>query len=95
MPFGCSHDPKVLAYSPLISEIRYWLITFGTTIRAIGEIAASYSALKFWLYLSAIGGIAQGISILLFVANIWTRIAPAGKLLKEDREPKSQKGERK
>jgi hypothetical protein len=30
---------------------------------------------------------AQGIAILLFIANIWTRIAPVGKLLKEDREP--------
>ncbi|MCS7266069.1 MAG: cbb3-type cytochrome c oxidase subunit I [Armatimonadetes bacterium] len=85
--------PKSARYSPLISEICYWLITFGTAVRATGEIVASYSKLKFWLWLSAIGGIAQSIAILLFIANIWTRIVPVGKLLKEDREPTPQRGD--
>ncbi len=84
--------PKSARYSPLISEICYWLITFGTAVRAVGEIAASYSTLKFWLWLSAIGGFAQGIAILLFIANIWTRVVPVGKLLKEDKEPTPQRG---
>jgi len=79
--------PKVARYSSLLSEICYWLITVGTVVRGLGEIAASYSTLKFWLWLSVIGGISQSIAILLFIANIWTRIAPVGKLLKEDREP--------
>jgi len=85
--------PRGPRYSPLVSEVCYWLITVGTAVRAIGEIAASYSTVKFWLWLSATGGFAQGIAILLFVANIWTRIVPVGKLLKEDREPTPQRGE--
>ncbi len=85
--------PKGARYSPLISEVCYWLITIGTTVRAIGEIVASYTTLKFWLWLSAIGGFAQSIAILLFIANIWTRIVAVGKLLKEDREPTPQRGE--
>jgi hypothetical protein len=31
--------------------------------------------------------LAQGVAILLFVGNIWTRIKPMGKLTQEDREP--------
>lgn len=85
--------PKSARYSPLISEICYWLVTFGTAVRAIGEIAASYSVLKFWLWLSAIGGFAQSVAILLFIANIWSRIAAVGKLLKEDKETTPQRGE--
>ncbi len=83
--------PKGSRYLPLISEICYWLITIGTASRGLGEIVASYSTAKFWLWLSAIGGFAQGVAILLFVANIWSRIAPVGKLLKEDREPSPTK----
>jgi heme/copper-type cytochrome/quinol oxidase subunit 1 len=79
--------PKGARYSSLLSEVCYWLITIGTAVRGIVEVAASYSTLRFWLWLSAIGGMAQGVAILLFIANIWTRIAPVGKLLKEDREP--------
>ncbi|MEZ8219218.1 Cytochrome C and Quinol oxidase polypeptide I [Candidatus Fervidibacteria bacterium JGI MDM2 SSWTFF-3-K9] len=79
--------PKGARYSSLLSEICYWLITVGTAVRGLGEIAASYSTLKFWLWLSVIGGMSQSIAILLFIANIWARIAPVGKLLKEDREP--------
>jgi heme/copper-type cytochrome/quinol oxidase subunit 1 len=79
--------PKGARYSSLLSEVCYWLITIATAVRGIGEVAASYSTLRFWLWLSAIGGMAQGVAILLFIANIWTRIAPVGKLLKEDREP--------
>lgn len=86
--------PKGAHYSLLVSEICYWLITAGTAVRAVGEIAANYSMLKFWLWLSAVGGFAQGIAILLFIANIWTRIVPMGKLLKEDKEPTPQRGER-
>jgi cbb3-type cytochrome oxidase subunit 1 len=79
--------PKDARYSPLLSEAIYWLVTVGTVVRAIGEIAASYSSAHGWLTLSAVGGLAQGVAILLFVANIWTRIKPMGKLTQEDREP--------
>jgi cbb3-type cytochrome oxidase subunit 1 len=79
--------PKDARYSPLLSEAIYWLVTVGTVVRAIGEIAASYSSAHGWLTLSAVGGLAQGVAILLFVGNIWTRIKPMGKLTQEDREP--------
>jgi len=57
----------------------------------VGEIVASYSTVRVWLHLSAIGGLAQGLALLLFVVNIWTRIRPMGKLLQEDREPLPRK----
>ncbi|MER3501602.1 MAG: hypothetical protein C4295_09065 [Candidatus Fervidibacterota bacterium] len=83
--------PKDARYSPLLSEVCYWLITLGTVVRAVGEIVASYSTVRVWLHLSAIGGLAQGLALLLFVVNIWTRIRPMGKLLQEDREPLPRK----
>lgn len=83
--------PKDARYSPLLSEAVYWLVTVGTAVRALGEIFASYSKVRFWLALSAVGGFAQGIAILLFVINIWTRIKPMGKLVQEDHEPMPQR----
>ncbi|MCS7223280.1 MAG: cbb3-type cytochrome c oxidase subunit I [Armatimonadetes bacterium] len=84
--------PKESRYSPLISEVIYWLITVGTAIRAIGEVIATYHRAPIWLLLSVIGGIAQSIAIIAFVINIWTRIRPTGRLLQEDREPAPKGG---
>ncbi len=81
--------PKGARYSPLLSEVCYWLITLGTLVRAIGEVAASYGAAAFWLKVSAVGGVAQSFAILLFVPNILTRLRPMGRLLQEDREPRT------
>lgn len=79
--------PKGSRYLPVLSEATYWLITLGTIVRGIGEVGASYFQARWLLPLSAIGGIAQGLAILLFILNIWTRIQPIGKLVQEDREP--------
>ncbi len=85
--------PKGARYSPVVSEVCYWLITIGTVVRALGEVAASYGAPSFWLKVSALGGLAQAVAILVFAINISTRIKPTGRLLQEDREPSPRRGE--
>ncbi len=84
--------PKGIWYRPLLSEAIYWLITIGTCVRAVGEVAATYHQAPIWLIFSVIGGFAQGIGIVAFVLNIWSRIRPTGRLLQDDREPMPKGG---
>ena len=68
------------SYSPKIAETVYWLLTLGTTVRAVLEIAAIFFTSKIISIFIVLAGAAQLLSGILFVYNIWSRVKPVGKL---------------
>ena len=70
-------------YSPRLSEINYWFITIGTTIRAAGEISMYIHAWDFAFFMVAFGAVAQLIAGFIFSWNIWTRIRSIGSYHRE------------
>jgi len=67
-------------YSPVIAEIVYWLLTLGTSVRAICEVIIMLRASTALSLLIVIAGVAQLLSGVLFVYNIWSRVKPVGRL---------------
>lgn len=68
------------SYSPAIAETVYWLLTFGTSVRAGSEIALIFSGAGILRFLVLVAGFCQLLSGILFVYNIWKRVKPVGKL---------------
>ena len=66
-------------YSPKLSEIIYWLLTCGTTIRFISEVTSSYMTWIILKWLILLGSVSQVLAGLLFIYNIWTRVRSVGK----------------
>ena len=62
-------------YRPALAEAVYWIMTLGTALRAISEVAAGAAeggaSLRGLIVLS---GSAQLIGALLFVVNMWWRV---------------------
>ena len=70
-------------YSPRLVNAAYWLLTVGTAIRAVGELArdsADGLALR-WLIVCS--GLAQVGGIGLFFYTMWTRIRAVGSRSRE------------
>ncbi len=67
-------------YSPVLAEIVYWLLTLGTSVRAICEVLIIYHASAVLSLVIVTAGTAQLLSGLLFVYNIWSRVKPVGRL---------------
>lgn len=70
-------------YSPAVAEGAYWMLTVGTALRIVGELLRTgISAL--WLRLGVVGaGTLQGLAIVLFFYNMWTRVRPVGSRARE------------
>lgn len=66
-------------YSSKLSEIIYWLLTIGTTIRFISEVTSSYMTWIIFDGLIVLGSVSQVLAGLLFIYNVWTRVRPVGK----------------
>jgi heme/copper-type cytochrome/quinol oxidase subunit 1 len=66
-------------YSPRLAETIYWLLTIGTAIRFICEVASPYVTWIAIKWLIVLGGTSQVMAGLLFVYNVWTRVRPVGK----------------
>jgi heme/copper-type cytochrome/quinol oxidase subunit 1 len=62
-------------YRPALAEAVYWIMTMGTALRAIGEVAAGVTERAAVLRaLIVFGGSAQLVGALLFVLNMWWRV---------------------
>jgi cbb3-type cytochrome oxidase subunit 1 len=62
-------------YRPALAEAVYWIMTMGTALRAIGEVAAGVTEGAAVLRaLIVFGGSAQLVGALLFVLNMWWRV---------------------
>lgn len=71
-------------YRPAIAELAYWLITAGTSLRAVGECLRGSGNAHAWLRVSVTAaGLAQIVGLILFFATMWGRIRPAGSRARE------------
>ena len=62
-------------YRPAVAEAVYWIMTLGTALRAISEVAAGVAEGGASLRaLIVLGGAAQLVGALLFVVNMWWRV---------------------
>jgi cbb3-type cytochrome oxidase subunit 1 len=62
-------------YRPALAEAVYWIMTLGTALRAISEVAAGAAESGAPLrVLIVLGGSAQLVGALLFVSNMWWRV---------------------
>ena len=62
-------------YRPAVAEAVYWIMTLGTALRAISEVAAGGAEGGAPLRaLIVLGGSAQLLGALLFVGNMWWRV---------------------
>ena len=70
-------------YNPRAAEGAYWLLTVGTAIRIIGEVAQPRFEMS-WLHITTFGaGVLQVAGIALFFYTMWSRIRPAGSKARE------------
>src|SRR4029453_132440 len=62
-------------YRPALAEAVYWIMTIGTALRAISEVAAGVTeGTAILRALIVVGGSAQLMGALLFVLNMWWRV---------------------
>jgi hypothetical protein len=55
----------------------YWLLTVSTAVRLVGELAAAVAGGR-GSPLAALGGLGQLAAVVVFVANMWTRVRMPG-----------------
>lgn len=72
-----------IRYQPRLAEAAYWLLTLGTALRVVGELArpsVDALALRWTIVLC---GVAQTLGLLLFFYTMWPRIRPLGSAARE------------
>ncbi|GMR20932.1 MAG: hypothetical protein BMS9Abin36_1530 [Gammaproteobacteria bacterium] len=72
-------------YRPVFIETVYWLLLAGTLVRFIGELARANSSAPSLAWLVLLAGLAQVISLLLYVWAMWGRIRPSARQLRSGR----------
>ncbi len=65
-------------YKPFLAELSWWGIAGGTLVRVALELTLRGSAATIWRALLVGAGVAQALGMLLFFANMWTRIRSSG-----------------
>jgi len=70
-------------YNPDLILASYWVMTIGTSLRFILQVATNFFLSDFIQYLIAISSALQVISIILFFFSIWGRIRPVGSHIRE------------
>jgi heme/copper-type cytochrome/quinol oxidase subunit 1 len=64
-------------YRPGLAWLVYWLLTVSTAVRLVGELAAAVAGGR-GSPLAALGGLGQLAAVVVFVANMWTRVRMPG-----------------
>lgn len=75
-------------YNPDLILIAYWVMTIGTSLRFIFQVAANFYLSNFIQYLIAINSAFQVIAMILFFYSMWGRIRPVGSHLRESKGEK-------
>jgi heme/copper-type cytochrome/quinol oxidase subunit 1 len=70
-------------YNPDLILTSYWVMTIGTSLRFILQVAVNFFLSDLIQYLIAISSALQVISIILFFFSIWGRIRPVGSHIRE------------
>ncbi|MDQ2666896.1 MAG: cbb3-type cytochrome c oxidase subunit I [Gemmatimonadota bacterium] len=73
-----------LRYRPALAEIAYWMLTCGTAVRVVGELMRSQSEPSWLRWVVVVAGLVQIAGLLLFFANMWSRIRAVGSKVRED-----------
>ena len=83
-------DKQDQRYKPALVLAAYWLLTVGTAVRVLGELAeavggpAPGDAAPLWLRASVVaGGFAQILGLMLFFLTMWSRIRALGSAARE------------
>ena len=70
-------------YTPRAAEGAYWLVTVGTAVRVVGELARPSVPARWMGIAIVIAGALQVTGIALFFYTMWQRIRPAGSQTRE------------
>jgi len=70
-------------YNPDLILASYWVMTIGTSLRFILQVAANFFLSDFIQYLIAISSALQVIAMILFFYSMWGRIRPVGSHIRE------------
>ncbi|MEJ5263485.1 MAG: cbb3-type cytochrome c oxidase subunit I [Ignavibacterium sp.] len=70
-------------YNPDLILTAYWIMTIGTSLRFVFQVAANFIISEFVHYMIAISSILQVVAIILFFYSMWGRIRPVGSHLRE------------
>ena len=70
-------------YTPRAAEGAYWLVTVGTAVRVVGELARPTVPARWMGITIVIAGALPVIGIALFFYTMWQRIRPAGSQARE------------
>lgn len=70
-------------YNPDLILIAYWVMTIGTSLRFIFQVAANFLVSDLIQYLIAISSALQVVAMILFFYSMWGRIRPVGSHIRE------------
>lgn len=70
-------------YNPDLILASYWVMTIGTSLRFILQVAANFFLSDLIQYLIAISSALQVIAMILFFYSMWGRIRPVGSHIRE------------
>lgn len=76
-------DKEDKRYNPDLILAAYWIMTIGTSLRFVFQVAANFFISEFVHYMIAISSILQVIAIILFFYSMWGRIRPVGSHIRE------------
>lgn len=70
-------------YNPDLILITYWVMTIGTSLRFIFQVAANFLVSDLIQYLIVISSVLQVVAMILFFYSMWGRIRPVGSHIRE------------
>ena len=73
-----------LRYRPRLAETAYWMLACGTAVRVVGELLHSSSEAPWLRWVVVLAGFTQVAGLLVFFANMWSRIRGLGSKVREE-----------
>ncbi|HVX38613.1 MAG TPA: hypothetical protein VHB25_03485 [Gemmatimonadaceae bacterium] len=70
-------------YSPMLATAAYWLVTVGTGVRTLGELARTETAALWLRWTIIVAGLLQIAGLAVFFYTMWSRIRPSGSRARE------------
>ncbi len=70
-------------YSPLLSEITFYIMFVSVLMRSLGEVVSGFIMLNWAAWMIVITSYGEILGIILFFINIWQRIKPIGSHVRE------------
>ena len=70
-------------YSPAAANLAYWLLSIGTGVRGIAELAVRLPKSQWIAWMIVASGLAQIAGLLVFFYTMWSRIRGVGSQLRE------------